>query len=88
MRLPTGSFTMDRHGRIIVSTLPSGFPEEVLHDIGRSVMDTFAEARKAGLYLDKLILQFGSLKVSARDMSGGAMVFFSPITPISINSIN
>ena len=88
MRLPSGSFTMDRNGQIIVTTLPSSFPREVLNDMGHSVLETFAEARKAGLYLDKLVLQFGSLKISARDLSGGAIVFFSPITPISINARN
>ena len=88
MRLPSGSFTMDSTGRIVVSTLPSSFPEGTLHDMGRSVLDTFAEARKAGLPLEKLVLQFGSLKVSARDLAGGTIVFFSPVTPISINSKN
>jgi len=88
MRLPSGSFTMDRRGHIIVSTLPSSFPGQVLSDMGHSVMETFTEARKAGLELDKLVLQFGSLKVSARDLSGGTIVFFSPVTPISITSKN
>ena len=88
MRLPSGSFTMDRHGQVISSTLPSTFPETMLHDMGRSVLETFAEARKAGLLVDKLVLQFGSLKVSARDLSGGAIVFFTPVTPISINTKN
>ena len=88
LRLPSGSFTMDRHGQLIVSTLPSTFPEDVAHDLGRAVMETFADARKVGLHLDKLVLQFGSLRVSARDLSGGAIVFFSPVTPISTSAIN
>jgi len=88
MRLPTGSFTMDRTGQIIVSTLPSNFPEGVMHDMGRSVLETFAEGRRAGLHLEKLVLQFGSLRVSARDLSGGAIIFFSPVTPISSTAAN
>ena len=88
MRLPSGSFTMDRNGQIIVSTLPSNFPESVLADMGHAVLETFTEARKAGLELEKLVLQFGSLKVSARDLSGGTIVFFSPVTPISITAKN
>ena len=88
LRLPSGSFTMDRSGHIIVSTLPSSFPEDVLCEMGRTVMETFADARKAGLDLDKLVLLFGSLKVSARDLSGGTIVFFSPVTPISITAKN
>ena len=88
LRLPSGSFTMDRTGHIIVSTLPSSFPEDVLSDMGRTVMETFTDARKAGLHLDKLVLLFGSLKVSARDLSGGTIVFLSPVTPISITAKN
>ena len=87
-RLPAGSFTMDRHGQLIVSTLPSGFPTSLLDDMGRCVLETFAEARKAGLHLDRLVLQFGSLKVSARDLSGGAIVFFTPVTPLSTTDHN
>ena len=87
-RLPTGSFTMDRHGQLIVSTLPSTFPEAVLHELGHSLLGAFAEARKAGLHLEQLVLRFGSLKVSARDLSGGAIVFFSPITLIGSTTQN
>ena len=88
LRLPSGSFTMDRDGQIVVSTLPSNFPVDVLNDMGRSVLETFADARKAGLHLEKLVLQFGSLKVSARELSGGAIVFFSPVTPFTNNAKN
>jgi hypothetical protein len=86
VRLPSGSFTLDRNGQLVVSTLPSSFPREILDDMGRAVLDSFAEARKAGLELERLVLQFGSLKVSARDLAGGAIVFLSPQTPLSVNS--
>ena len=88
LRLPSGSFTMDRNFRIIVTTLASDFPQELLQDMGKSVIQTFSDARKAGLPLDKLVIQFGSLRVSARELSGGAIVFFAPVTPISIHAHN
>ena len=88
MRLPSGSFTMDRNGKIIVTTLASNFPRELLQDMGQTMIDTFADARKAGLPLDKLVVQYGSLRVSARELSGGTIVFFSPVTPISIHAQN
>lgn len=83
LRLPSGSFTVDRNGNVIVSTLPSSFPAEVLTDMARCVLDAFAEARKAGLELERLVVQFGSLSVAANELAGGAIVFLTPQTPLS-----
>jgi hypothetical protein len=79
---------MDRNCKIIVTTLASSFPQELLQGMGETVIQTFADARKAGLPLDRLVIQFGSLRVSARELSGGAIVFFAPVTPISIHAQN
>jgi hypothetical protein len=83
LRLPSGSFTLDRGGRVLVATLPSSFPSELVRQIGRSVLETFREAHTAQLPLSELIIRYGSLKVTAREMRGGALVFLSPQTPIS-----
>ena len=39
MRLPSGSFTVDRDGRVLTSTLPSSFPAHLVKDIAREVRD-------------------------------------------------
>ena len=79
-RLPSGSFTVDSGGRVLVTTLPSSFPAAVMQEIGRRVLETFGGARAAQLPLTELILNYGSLKITARELRGGALVFLAPKT--------
>ena len=81
--LPLGSFTLDRTGRVLGCTLPSDFPGELIEKIGREVMNTFREAKEAQLPLAELNIRFGSLKISARELRGGAIIFLAPKTPIT-----
>ena len=83
VRLPSGSFTLDREGNVLVATLPSGFPSELVAHIGRSVLETFREANSTQLPLSQLVIRYGSLKITAREMRGGAIIFLAPLTPIS-----
>ncbi|HMP81190.1 MAG TPA: hypothetical protein PKA41_00615 [Verrucomicrobiota bacterium] len=83
MRLPSGTFTVDRDGRILVSTLSSTYPVELVKQVGRGVLETFREAQSAQLTLSELVIIYGSLKITAREMRGGAIVFLAPQTPIS-----
>ncbi|TAK96013.1 MAG: hypothetical protein EPO07_14915 [Verrucomicrobia bacterium] len=82
-RLPNGSFTVDRDGHLVVATLPSSFPVALLEEIGALVLKTFVEAQAIQLPLSEVNVHFGSLKLSARELRGGAIVFLSPVTPIT-----
>ena len=82
-RLPDGCFTLDRTGRVLVGTVPSSFPAATVQEIGRHVLDTFREAQAAQLPLAELIVHYGSLRIVARELRGGAIVFLSPKSPIS-----
>jgi hypothetical protein len=77
-RLPCGSFTVDRQGCILVRTLPSGFPDELLAQVADSVVATFREAVDAQLPLHLLIINYPTLRITARELRGGAMVFLAP----------
>ena len=79
VRLPSGSFTVDRSGRTLVSTLPSSFPQKMATEIADHVRTTFREAQKAQLPLNELIIHYPSLKIIAREMRGGALIFIVPI---------
>lgn len=83
LRLPAGSFSVDRDGRVVSGTLPSGFPAGLIKDIARQVRTTFGEAAEAQLPLAELIINYPSLKISARELRGGAIVFLSPKEPSS-----
>ncbi len=83
LRLPSGSFTVDRDGRVLTGTLSSGFPAGLIKDIARQVRTTFSEAAAAQLPLAELIINYPSLKIAARELRGGAIVFLSPKAPSS-----
>ena len=79
VRLPAGSFTVDKTGRVLVSTLPSAFPEKLVNDIATQVQEAFRDAQAAQLPLYELIIHFPTLKIIARELRGGALIFLVPI---------
>jgi len=80
-RLPAGCCTVDRSGNIIASTLPQSFSPLLMQEITTQVLATFREAQAAELPLTELVVRFASLKITAREMRGGAIVFLAPQTP-------
>lgn len=78
--LPSGSFTMDRSGRLVVATVPSSFPSGMVMEIGRHVLETFRNAQAAQMPLTELVVHFPALKITARELRGGAIVFLTPQT--------
>jgi hypothetical protein len=78
LRLPSGSFTVDRDGRVLIGTLPSSFPGDLVREIGQTVLTTFREANAAHLPLSDLIINYPSLRISARELRGGAVIFLAP----------
>ena len=80
MSLPSGTFTMDRTGKIVTSTLSNNFPEKLALEIGRVVVDTFRRAQAADVVLTELTVNYAALKLTARELRGGAIVFLAPIT--------
>ena len=83
LKLPSGSFTVDRGGQVVVATLPSSFPSELIHEIGNAVLQAFRDAQDAHLPLNELVVHYPSLRVTAREMRGGAIVFLTPILSTS-----
>ena len=78
MRLPSGSFTLDRDGNIMTSTLPQTFPTADIQQIGQAVLAAFHAAEKAQMPLSELIINYAALRILARELRGGAIVFLMP----------
>lgn len=78
---PSGSFTVDRCGRVMTSTVGSRYPRRLLDDTAREVLSLFSAARAAQMPLAGLNLHFDRLRVEAREMQGGAIIFLSPALP-------
>jgi hypothetical protein len=81
LRLPSGSFTVDRAGCVLVGTVPSSFPADLIGEIARQVLAVFHEAAAAQLPLAELRISYPSLQIVARELRGGAIVFLSPKAP-------
>ncbi|HEV8542348.1 MAG TPA: hypothetical protein VGR78_08150 [Verrucomicrobiae bacterium] len=79
--LPSGSFTVDPNGEIITCTIPTSFSRDGLKDISKLVLRAFKEAKEAELALTELAVNFGAMKLKAREMRGGAMIFLAPRGP-------
>jgi hypothetical protein len=79
-RLPSGSFTVDREGNILIGTLSSRYPDELVRAIADAVMLAFREAAEAQLPLQQLIVSYPSLKLTARELRGGVIIFLVPKT--------
>lgn len=79
-KLPSGSFTVDRDGNIVATTVSSSYSPELLKEISREVLTLFKEARAAQLPLTEFNVHFASLQITARELRGGAIVFLSPKT--------
>jgi hypothetical protein len=81
-RLPSGSMTVDREGQIVTSTIASSYPEDVLHEIAGEVLLLFQEARKSHLPLTEFHIHFASLRITAREARGGAIIFLAPTVSV------
>lgn len=79
--LPSGSFTVNASGRLVSSTLPRGFPQPLIEEIARVVLATFSSALQAQLHLTEFTVHYAALKITAREMGGGAIVFLAPRGP-------
>jgi hypothetical protein len=78
LRLPSGSFTVDREGTVLVGTLPSSFPDALEAEIARQVLAVFHDGAAAQLPLSELSINYPSLKITARELRGGAIIFLTP----------
>ena len=76
--LPSGTLTVDRNNQILATTVSSACSEEVLQEIGDQVLSLFRQARQAQLPLSELTIHFSSLKITARELRGGAIIFLAP----------
>ena len=78
--LPNGSFTVDGDGRVLASTLPNSYPAEFAADIATEILAAFRSARAARLPLGEVTIRYSSLKLTARELRGGAIIFLTPQT--------
>jgi hypothetical protein len=82
-QLPSGSLTVNRHGKIITATVSSTYPPELLRAIGNVAVDLLRDAHTAQMPVAEVTINFASLRITARELRGGAIVFLFPQTTSS-----
>ncbi|MFZ1074204.1 MAG: hypothetical protein WAO21_12325 [Verrucomicrobiia bacterium] len=82
-QLPSGSIAVDRDGNVVTSTVSSAYSNDLLRAIGRDVLALFREAREAQMPLAEVNIHFVSLRITARELRGGAVIFLFPQTALS-----
>ena len=82
-QLPAGGLIVARDGKVVASTISSIYPQALLRDIARDVLLLLRQAREAQMPLAELSIHFASLRVTAREMRGGAVIFLSPQIALS-----
>jgi hypothetical protein len=76
-RPPTGSFTVDRDGNVLSSTLPQTLARGLVREITSVILQTFKTARQVHLPLYEVTVRYSNIKLSAREMRGGAIIYLS-----------
>jgi hypothetical protein len=69
-----------RDGKVVASTVSSTYPQALLRDIALDMLLLFRQAREAQMPLTELSVHFASLRITGREMRGGAVIFLSPQT--------
>lgn len=80
-RPPAGAVAVDRAGTIVASTLPTALLRSTVEEIGRVVLHAFAASRKINTPLSELVTEYEGLRIVARELRGGAVIFFHPTSP-------
>ncbi len=76
--LPSGSYTVDREGKVVSRTISSAIPAQGLEQFAAQVLQTFREARQADLNISEFCINTGVMNIKAKELRGGAIIFLSP----------
>jgi hypothetical protein len=76
--LPSGCITIDRNGAVIASTLSQSVQPAKIQHIAGMVFRALQGARGASLSLTEIQVDYPALKIVARELKGGAIVFLTP----------
>lgn len=79
--LKQGSFTVDAQGNILASTLPSNFPQDYINAIAQNMLSLMRESRSTGIITREVTLYFSALKITAKELHGGALIHIIPVQP-------
>jgi hypothetical protein len=77
-RLPSGCFVVHRGGALVASTLPSSFAPKLVQELTKVVLDAFKNTADTQIAVNELHVEYAGLKILARELRGGALIFLHP----------
>jgi hypothetical protein len=77
VKVPSGSFTVSREGKVMTSTLPQAFAKAHVHVISEHILTAFRLATVAEIPVTELVISYANLKVVARDLRNTVVVFIA-----------
>ena len=81
VRPVSGSFTLDSQGNVRSSTMAHDFPDAAVQEIGAQVRNAFRRAEEAQLPMNEMAVHYETLRITARRIGEGFMVFVAPQRP-------
>ncbi len=77
-RIPSGCFAVNRNGVVVTSTLPGWYPEKLMVEIGRVLIDSMRSAQETELAVSELHINYSGMEIIGRDLRGGVLIFLRP----------
>ncbi|MDE3067367.1 MAG: hypothetical protein KGJ60_07420 [Verrucomicrobiota bacterium] len=81
-QLPSGTLAVNHRGEVLSSTVSSAYPMPLLREIGREMLLLLRQAHEAQMPLPEVSIHYASLRVTARELRGGAVIFLYPQTTL------
>ncbi|HXI53805.1 MAG TPA: hypothetical protein VNH84_19960 [Candidatus Saccharimonadales bacterium] len=75
LRVPSGSFTLDRKGKVMACTLPQSFSAAHVRAISQQILEAFRLAEAAKMKLSEIVIAYPALRIIARELRGGILVY-------------
>jgi|GEM_PF-572942 len=77
--IPSGCFSVHREGGIVVSTLPSDVPEDMILEIAGVAIGAIQASQQTNLGVTEVIIRYSGCRITACDLRGGVLVFIHPL---------
>lgn len=77
--IPRGAFTYDSAGGILVGSVPQAWMEEFGPMLVKTLRKAFGVAAEKGLILNEIALYYAGVRIVARDLRGGGIVYLLPL---------
>ena len=77
-KLGSGCFTIDKNGRIIMSTLTHNFPLPLAKEVARQALNLIQSAQGVQMPINTLTARYKKLTICVHPLMTGAIIYVTP----------